>query len=195
MGVTSWTDTQDTILLDGLKADQTYTQIADTLGVSKSMVSGRLYRLRKLRPDDVPPKLVIKKIAPKIAQNTNAANKAKLPKAGTITPTLMGKKNQRKPDKNPRGNHQRNTAHTAHNLAQNLDWKTPSIAIEPPRNSPVSFMHLGRGLCTWCVDDLAVDATAMMMCCAAPVIDKAKREGDRRSSHCAYHYEMGVRRL
>ena len=83
MGVTTWTDAQDTQLLDGLKADRTYTQIATDLGVSKAMVSGRIYRLRHLRPDDVPYKKVQTKLASK-----------KTPKAGSLTRFMASQNNK-----------------------------------------------------------------------------------------------------
>lgn len=78
---------------------------------------------------------------------------------------------------------------------EKLNWNPPSIPIEKPKNSPVRFNQLGYGLCSWCVDDEASEPGINMMCCAAPVMDKSKREGDRRSSHCAYHYEMSRRAI
>lgn len=81
MGVTTWTDAQDEMLLMCLKADHSYMQIAETLGVSKAMVSGRLYRLRKLRPHDVPEKheiSLITKIGSKPANKLGEVSTPKL---------------------------------------------------------------------------------------------------------------------
>lgn len=154
MGVTTWTETQDAILLNGLKANQTYAQIANLLGVSKAMVSGRIHRLRKLRHIKIP------------AKQEKASSKNSKPKS-----ILRAKP------------------------SLNLDWQSPSIAVVKPKNPPVRFSILQRGYCTWCVEDGGAEARANMMCCAAQVMDKSKREGDRRSSHCAYHYEMSQRRF
>lgn len=154
MGVTTWTETQDAILRNGLNADQTYTQIADKLGVSKAMVSGRIHRLRKLNPLQF------------IAKHSAAPSKQSKPKR------ISGKKPKLK-----------------------LEWQAPSIPVEKPCNPPAPFKQLERGYCSWCLDDFGTDPGANMMCCAAPVMDKSKREGDRRSSHCAYHYDMSRRKL
>jgi hypothetical protein len=154
MGVTTWTETQDAILLNGLKSDQTYTQIADKLGVSKAMVSGRIHRLRKLRPLQF------------LAKQSTKPNKKPKPKI------ISGKKSKLK-----------------------LNWQTPSIPVEKPNNPPAPFKQLERGYCSWCLDDFGTEPGSNMMFCAAPVVDKSKREGDRRSSHCVYHYEMSRRKL
>lgn len=154
MGVTTWTETQDAILLNGLKANQTYAQIANILGVSKAMVSGRIHRLRKLRHIKIPTK-----------QSTEQSKISKPKRILHAKPPL-------KPHR-----------------------QSPSIEVVRPNNPPVRFSLLQRGYCTWCVDDAGVEAGADMKCCAAQVMDKSKREGDRRSSHCAYHYEMSRRKL
>lgn len=179
MGVTTWTEQQDTILIDGLKSDQTYMQIADKLGISKAMVSGRIHRLRKLRPSDLPAKNMFtptSKLTDPNAKGELAPNQLNLKKLRSQS----GVSGQAKVGK-PHGSR--------------LNWKLPSIAVEKPTNLPVAFMELPRGACSWCLDDINQDVSATMMCCAAPVMDKSKREGDRRSSHCAYHYQMSVRRL
>lgn len=181
MGVSTWTNTQDQAILDGLKADQTYTQIASSLGVSKAMVSGRLYRLRKLRPDDVPEKKV-QFIHNRRAQLRKLPNflphsvPHSLPRAGTLSPNMIARKNARIERSIRRD--EKNAADRA--VAQ----PHPSLA---PDYAPVAFMALQRGHCTWCVEG---EAGAGMMCCAVPVLDAKRREGDRRSTHCSYHYEL-----
>lgn len=169
MGVTTWTQAQDQIILDGLKADDTYTEIASRLGVSKAMVSGRLYRLRKLRPADVPPKRVQTPL---------------VPRAGTLTPLLISGKNSRVKSSDCADKYAPKPRQNKRQLR--------AVQSEKPTNPPVPFIELERGFCSWCVDDKAEEAGANMMCCAAPVIDKLKREGDRRASHCAYHYELSI---
>lgn len=188
MGVTTWTDAQDTQLLNGLKADRTYTQIAANLGVSKAMVSGRLYRLRQLRPDDVPQK---KRQSKKLQTN-----------AGSLTKALISQKNRhRRVDGglNPDLRHRTNPKSI---LKPKLEPKPilnktnppeRQISFGRPKNLPIEFMALEQGQCLWCVDADSVRSPANMLCCAAPVIDAAKRDGDRRSSHCAYHYELSCR--
>lgn len=171
MGVSTWTNTQDQMILDGLKADQTYTQIATSLGVSKAMVSGRLFRLRKLRPDDVPEKKA-QFIHNRRALPRAGASSSKMP--GALSPKIIARKNVRI-DRSIRRD-EKNAANRA-------------VAQPKPNYAPVPFMALERGHCTWCVEG---NAGAGMMCCAAPVLDAKKREGDRRSSHCAYHYELSL---
>lgn len=156
MGVTTWTAEQDAILRHGVEADQTYSQIAEKLGVSKAMVSGRIHRLRKTRKGCLPPK-----------------------------------REQRSRPKSKPGSH----STPEPKFHEKLNWNPPSVLIEKPKNPPVRFHQLGNGLCSWCVDDETSEPGANMMCCAAPVMDKSKREGDRRSSHCAYHYEMSRRAI
>ncbi|MEP3196343.1 MAG: hypothetical protein ABJO57_00600 [Lentilitoribacter sp.] len=179
MGVTTWTKAQDVILIDGLKGNQTYKQIADTLGLSKAMISGRIRRLRKLRPNDLPPKTIAPDISSK-AQEKRAIHCDK--------PNLNYQKNRYKDGVRLKSNAKLKPVST-------INWKLPSILVEKPINRSVEFMHLKQGTCSWCLDDINQEAGARMMCCAAPVMDKSKREGDRRSSHCVYHYEMSVRRL
>lgn len=179
MGVTTWTEQQDTILIDGLKSHQTYMQIADKLGISKAMVSGRIHRLRKLRPSDLPAKNMLPPMSKLTGPNLEcdlAPNKVNLKKSQKQCGSF-GQVKAEKPH------------------VSRLNWKLPSIAVEKPTNLPVAFMELPRGACSWCLDDINQDVSAVMMCCAAPVMDKSKREGDRRSSHCVYHYQMSVRRL
>lgn len=166
MGVSTWNETQDQAILDGLKSDQTYTQIATSLGVSKAMVSGRLYRLRKLRPDDVPEKKVQ-------FVHTRRMHSSSIPRAGTLTPEMIARKNARV---------ERSILRDHKNAANR------AVALPKPDTTPLPFMSLERGQCTWCVDE--GDASATMLCCAAPVVDAKKREGDRRSTHCHYHYEL-----
>lgn len=161
MGVSTWTNSQDQVILDGLKSNQTYTQIATFLGVSKAMVSGRLYRLRKLRPDDVPETKV-----------QFIHNRRVFPNAGTLSPKMLARKNLRI---------ERSIRRDEKNAANRVQ------ALSVPDCAPVAFMALERGNCTWCV---AGEASATMLCCAAPVVDPKKREGDRRSTHCQYHYEL-----
>lgn len=161
MGISTWTDNQDQVILDGLKSHQTYTQIATSLGVSKAMVSGRLYRLRKLRPDEMPEKK---------AQFIHT--RRAISRAGILTPKMLARKN---------GRIERSFRRDEKNAADR------AITQPIPDHAPVAFMSLERGHCTWCVKG---EASAAMMCCAAPVIDPKKREGDRRSTHCAYHYEL-----
>ncbi len=170
MGVSTWTDTQDQMILDGLKADQTYTQIATSLGVSKAMVSGRLYRLRKLRPDDVPEKRV-----------QFIHKHRSRPRTGPMAKTLnIASAGQKTFERQARSN-----AKKATNLASVNGLKYT------PKNDPAPFMTLERGQCSWCLDG-DEDASATMMCCAAPVVDAKKREGDRRSTHCHYHYQLSL---
>lgn len=179
MGVTTWTEQQDTILIDGLKSDQTYMEIADKLGISKAMVSGRIHRLRKLRPSDLPAKNMF--VPTSKLTDPNAE--------GELAPNQLNLKKLRKQC----GTSGR--AKTEKQYVSKLNWKLPSIAVEKPTNPPVAFMELPRGACSWCLEDINQDVSATMMCCAAPVMDESKREGDRRSSHCVYHYQMSVRRL
>lgn len=179
MGVTTWTKAQDVILINGLKEDQTYKQIADKLGLSKAMISGRIRRLRQLRPSDLPPKTIA----------IDASNKAQ--KKGAIHADKHNVKRQTHRDKD--------SAKLKPNAKikpiSALNWKLPSILVEKPTTPSVEFMHLKQGTCSWCMDDINQEAGANMMCCAAPVMDKSKREGDRRSSHCTYHYEMSAHRI
>lgn len=189
MGVTTWTDAQDAQLLDGLKADRTYTQIATNLGVSKAMVSGRLYRLRQLRPDDVPQK----QVQTKKRQIKKATDR--IPKVGSRAKILISQNDVCKLIK---GNLKPDLSAT---FIPNDKFKTPKnsntpkrkISLHKPNNQPIEFMALERGYCLWCVDEERARSPANMLCCAAPVIDAAKRDGDRRSSHCAYHYELSCR--
>ena len=179
MGVTTWTAQQDATLIDGLRSHQTYMQIADKLGISKAMVSGRIRRLRKLRPSDLPAKNMFAPTSKLTEPNANSE----------LVPNKVNLKKLRK--QSGASGHPKAEKH----YVSKLDWKLPSIAVEKPTNPPVAFMTLPRGACSWCLDDINQDASASMMCCAAPVMDKSKREGDRRSSHCVYHYQMSVRRL
>lgn len=170
MGVSTWTNNQDQVILDGLKSDQTYTQIATSLGVSKAMVSGRLYRLRKLRPDDVPEKKV------QFIHNRRALPRT-IQRAGTLTPEMIARKNVR----------------IERSIRRDVKNATDRALAQPmPNYAPVAFMALERGHCTWCVEGEAspYETGVGMMCCAVPVLDPKKREGDRRSTHCAYHYEL-----
>ncbi|MBO6918905.1 MAG: hypothetical protein JJ858_10785 [Rhizobiaceae bacterium] len=166
MGVTTWTEAQDEILLQGLKTDQTYSQIADQLGMSKAMVSGRIHRLRKTKAI--------------LSLNT---------RVGSSCLKRKGNRESAAP-RNP----ERSTdkKFNASSLAA-LNWKAPSVEVHKPQNAPMPFMQLKRGFCSWCVDDEVEDAGAGMMCCAAPVMDKSKREGDRRASHCLYHFKKSIR--
>lgn len=172
MGLCTWTNTQDQVILDGLKADQTYTQIATSLGVSKAMVSGRLFRLRKLRPDEVPEKKA------QFIHTRRSLSRA-LPRAGTIPASKIASKNARI---------ERSILRDARNAALR------ATALPKPDNAPMAFMQLEWGQCTWCVADEAGqdEAGAQMMCCAADVIDPKRREGDRRATHCYHHYEMSL---
>ena len=178
MGVTTWTKAQDLILIDGLNRHKTYQQIADKLGLSKAMISGRIRRLRKLRPNDLPLKTTAPIISRK-AQQKGALNSDK----SNFRHQIYSDKNSAKLKSN---------AKLRPVLA--LNWTSPSILVEKPTTPPVPFMHLKQGTCSWCMDDINQEAGANMMCCAAPVIDTSKREGDRRSSHCVYHYEMSAHR-
>lgn len=171
MGVSTWTITQDQVILDGLKANLTYTQIATSLGVSKAMVSGRLYRLRKLRPGDVPQKKV------QVCQRRQTAWRTGI-KFGKPKPNSFSHKSA---------------------LIEKLIWRDQKIISDKtllgskPNSAAVPFMALERGACTWCVSDevsSGIEVGAGMMCCAAPVVNARAHEGDRRATHCQYHYEL-----
>ncbi len=177
MGVTTWTKAQDAILIDGLKTDQSYRQIAEKLGLSKAMISGRIHRLRKLRPHDLPLKIA----PPNILSN--------IQRQGGLSSDKLNQTRRPSSDKD-KSQHKLN-AKIKPTLM--LNWKQPSIIIEKPTTPPIAFMCLERGTCLWCLEDVNQEAGASMLCCAAPVMDKSKREGDRRSSHCVYHYEMSTR--
>lgn len=179
MGVTTWTKAQDAILISGLKGEQTYKQIADKLGLSKAMISGRIHRLRKLRPRDLPPKTIA----------TDTSSKAQ--EKGAIHCDKLNLKRQTYRDKDSA----KLKSNAKLRPVSTLNWKLPSILVETPNNRSVEFMRLKQGTCSWCMDDINQEAGANMMCCAAPVMDKSKRKGDRRSSHCAYHYEMSAHRI
>jgi hypothetical protein len=179
MGVTTWTKAQDVILIDGLKSDQTYKQIADKLGLSKAMISGRIRRLRKLRPSDLPPK------------TTAIDTSCKAQKKGAIHEDKHNLKRQTCRDSGSA----KFKPNAKLRPVSVLNWKLPSILVEKPTTPSVEFMRLKQGTCSWCMDDINQEAGANMMCCAAPVMDKSKRDGDRRSSHCTYHYEMSAQRL
>lgn len=66
------------------------------------------------------------------------------------------------------------------------------IFIAKPANAPKKFMDLACDECSWSVEDQNNPGHASMLCCGAPVMDPSRREGDRRSSHCAYHYAFSI---
>lgn len=65
-------------------------------------------------------------------------------------------------------------------------------SITKPKNAPKTFLDLGPYECSWAVEPMDSAGRAQMLCCAADVMCPSKREGDRRASHCAYHYALSI---
>lgn len=67
-----------------------------------------------------------------------------------------------------------------------------SRSIAKPSNAPKTFLELKQYECSWAVDSPDREGCKETLCCAAEVMDPTKREGDRRSSHCPYHYALSI---
>lgn len=150
MASLNWDTPMDDQLIDLLSAGHTTTDIALTLGKSRNAVSGRIFRLRQTRPDEIPA-------------------------AGSLPKAEVAARNSRPDKSKPK---------PAPKLV-----KTPTKPTQP-ENSPIPFIQLEVGQCAFCVEDSESPVSSEMMCCGAPTIEPAAREGDRRKSHCDYHYRI-----
>lgn len=68
----------------------------------------------------------------------------------------------------------------------------PSVDIKAPNNPPKTFLQLGQFECSWALGLKDESSGPIMLCCAAKVLNPSAREGDRRASHCAYHYARSI---
>lgn len=167
-----WTDEVDTAICEGLKSGLSYSQIGEQFKFSRSQISGRVFRLRKHSPEKLPVEFRSPASSLREAdRNRNIANAKRKSQSSGNSDAKPARKSLDEIEKNI----------------------LPDTLIKP-KNKPVTFMDLERGQCTFCVDDLSEPASAQMMCCGAEVIDRYAREGDRKATHCNYHYERVVDR-
>lgn len=143
-----WDKSSEDRLIELFKAGHTLSEIARTLGTSRNAISGKINRLRKARPNDIP-----------------AAN--------NLTKDEISVRSRR-------------TTRSPAKKKTSRSKQTPSLK---PTDPPIPFNQLEKGQCSFCVEAPDAPAHAGMLCCGAPVIDRLAREGDRRASHCQFHYE------
>lgn len=69
------------------------------------------------------------------------------------------------------------------------------VDLKAPDNPPKTFLELGQFECSWALGSKDESSGSDMLCCAADVLNPSAREGDRRASHCAYHYARSIAQL
>ena len=161
-----WSEIDDKFLIEQINIGRTYSEIGRDLRINRSMVAGRIFRLRKIG---------MKGIAP--------ANKPS--NIGLSDRYISGKRSLSL-------NTRKHKAGPIHLVKSSEARKKTSLPA--PTNEPTEFYLMERGQCYFPTDDEL--PSAYMKCCGAKVSNPEDhgKQGSRLSgSFCDYHVDIATR--